>query len=321
MADLISLKDFLVLCQIKSFSRAAEHCNVSISGLSRRIQGLEQWVGTPLFDRHKSALELTEAGTRLQAVASEVVYALEGLRKSVRSHRADEQARIRFGAPHIMSAVFFPDWIPRLHSDFKEAKFSVESDNLPECLALLDRGEVDYVAALFDHNNAVHHHLGRAADSKDLLGLQLGQERLIPVSAPDAAGRPLFDLSRGADRPISFLGYADECHLGWSLQPLLDGLALDLQRNHSASLTNGLRFMALSKLGVAWLPQTLVHDDLQAKRLVRAGNTTFDVPLRLMLLRRPTALAQQAQRLWNYLQALRGETEDDRSTTRELLVS
>lgn len=38
MIDLVMLKDFLVLCRIKSFSRAAQECHVSVSGLSRRIQ-------------------------------------------------------------------------------------------------------------------------------------------------------------------------------------------------------------------------------------------------------------------------------------------
>ncbi|MFT4266324.1 MAG: LysR family transcriptional regulator [Xenophilus sp.] len=304
MADLSTLKDFLVLCQTKSFSRAAERCHVSVSGLSRRIQGLEQWVGVPLFDRHKTALEVTDAGHRLHAVATEVVYAMEGLRKSVREDRSIEQWRIRFAAPHIMSAVFFPDWIPRLHEDFKDAKFSVDSDNLPECLALLDEGKVDYVVALLDERNAVATRLGLSPEGGDYLSLELGDEQLVPVTAPNAAGQPLFDLGSNGSRPLSFLGYADECHLGWSLQPALLTHGLNLQRNHGASLTEGLRFMALSKLGVAWLPQTLVREDLAAKRLVRAGSPAFDVPLHLTLLRRPAPLAAQAQRLWDFLEGL-----------------
>lgn len=51
MTDLIILRDFLVLCETKSFSRTAERRHVSVSGLSRRIQGLEEWAGTALFER------------------------------------------------------------------------------------------------------------------------------------------------------------------------------------------------------------------------------------------------------------------------------
>lgn len=305
MIDLVTLKDFLVLCQTRSFSRAAERCHVSVSGLSRRIQGLEQWLGAPVFDRRKTALELTHAGQRLQAVSSEVVYALEGLRKSIKADGEDRQLRIRFAAPHIMSAVFFPDWVPRLHNDFKTAKFSVDSDNLPECMEMLGDGSADYVVALFDEAGAVAGRLGVALDAGDHRVLELGRERLVPVSAPNAAGRPLFDLHGRAGEQVSFLGYAAECHLGWSLQPLLKQHSeLPLQQNHSASLTDGLRFMTLSGLGVAWLPQTLVREDLGAGRLVRAGDPAFDVPLRFTLLRRPEPLAAQAERLWGYLNDL-----------------
>ncbi|MPM73506.1 HTH-type transcriptional regulator YjiE [bioreactor metagenome] len=298
MVDLTSLKDFLVLCQVKSFSRASERCHVSISGLSRRIQGLEQWLGAPVFDRHKSALELTDAGHRLQAVASEVVYALEGVRKSVRDNAEDQQLRIRFAAPHVMSAIFFPDWIPKLHNDFRSAKFSVDSDNLPECVGMLHDGAADYVVALLDDANAVGARMGWSADAKGLERLTLGEERLIPVSAPNAAGQPLFDLSR-PEPSISFLGYAEECHLGWALQPHLHHWQfLNLQQRHSASLTDGLRFMALSQLGLAWLPETLVRNDLLGKRLIRAGDASFDIPLRYTLMRSPHPLGTQAEALW-----------------------
>lgn len=305
MIDLVTLKDFLTLCQVKSFSRAAEKCHVSVSGLSRRIQSLEQWLGVPVFDRHKAALEVTEVGVRLQAVASEVVYALEGLRKSVKDDGEDRQLRIRFAAPHIMSAVFFSDWIPRLHSDFRSAKFSVDSDNLPECFEMLMAGTADYVVALFDNANAVTTHLGLSLETAGLLKLELGHEQLVPVSAPNAAGQPLFDLSKRSVEPLSFLGYSEECHLGWSLRSRL-GLESTpkLQCNHSSSLTDGIRSMALAKLGLAWLPQTLAYNDLQAKRLVRAGGPQFDVPLRLMLFRRQVPLARQAERLWTYLNEL-----------------
>ncbi|MEZ2298317.1 LysR family transcriptional regulator [Variovorax sp. RCC_210] len=305
MIDLVTLKDFLVLCQVRSFSRAAERCHVSVSGLSRRIQGLEQWLGAPVFDRRKAALELTEPGQRLLAVSSEVVYALEGLRKSIKADGEDRQSRIRFAAPHIMSAVFFPDWVPRLHNDFKSARFSVDSDNLPECVEMLRDGSADYAVALFDEAGAVAARLGTAFDAGDFRMLELGHERLVPVSAPNAAGRPRFDLHDCTGEPISFLGYADECHLGWSLQPLLQRYGeLRLRQDHGASLADGLRFMALSGLGVAWLPHALVREDMHAGRLVRAGEAAFDVALRFTLLRRPDALATQAERLWRYLSDL-----------------
>lgn len=304
MIDLIALKDFLVLCQTKSFSRAAERCHVSVSGLSRRIQSLEQWLGMPVFDRRKQALELTDAGRRLQAVSSEVVFALDGLRKSLRSDGERQALDVRFAAPHVMSAVFFPDWMPRMHGAFGAAKFSVHSDLLPDCFQMLDEGSTDFVVALFDAAGGVEASLGDRSLAQ-YQTLDLDEEWLLPVCAPNATGGPLFNLKDRSAEPVSFLGYAPECHLGWGLQPLLAAHPdLPLDQRHTSTLTDGLRLMAVSGLGVAWLPETMVRHDLDSRRLVRAGDASFDVPLRLTVLRRSGELTTEAERVWRYLGAM-----------------
>jgi DNA-binding transcriptional LysR family regulator len=97
MVDLLDLKSFVVLCQVRNFGRAAVRCHVSTSGLSRRISGLESWIGTPLFDRSRPSLELTEAGTRMLDVAAQVVYALEGTRKSIQGGQLEQQTNMTVG--------------------------------------------------------------------------------------------------------------------------------------------------------------------------------------------------------------------------------
>jgi DNA-binding transcriptional LysR family regulator len=299
MLDLAAIKDFLVLCQTKNFSRAAERCHVSVSGLSRRIQGVESWLGTPAFERGKTSLELTDAGRQLQSVATEVTYALEGLRKSVRHTLEDRNEQIRFAAPHVMSAIFFPEWIPRLHSEFKSARFNVASDNLPECRDALNSGEADFLVTLIDAGHAILEHTGLRGRDNDYPTIVLGTERLIPVCAPDAAGRALFPLEGSCADPISFLGYSGECSLGWALDhALLSFPLLNLARYHQSSLADGLRAMALSRLGVAWLPETMVRNELSSKILMRAGGSQFDVPLKISILRNQARLGSQADAFW-----------------------
>lgn len=299
MTDLIILRDFLALCETKSFSRTAEHRHVSVSGLSRRIQGLEEWAGTALFERRKGELVLTEAGQSLQMVASQALSAFDRFRHSVADDINDQKRRIRFCSPHIMAAIFFPLWMPRLQEQFTQAKFSIDANTLPECLAALDQGEADYVAALFDGEHLIARRLGVESDS--YTSIELDTESLIPVSAPNAAGQPLFNLHAAGGSPLSFLNYSQECHLGWSLSAMLVNQGLNLQQHHDAGLADSLRHMTLSKLGVAWLPYSLVREDLGAKRLVRAGGSAFDVPLKIILLRRTAPLAAEAQRLWDGL--------------------
>ncbi|EHJ92494.1 hypothetical protein KUC_2450 [Vreelandella boliviensis LC1] len=270
-----------------------------MSGLSRRIQGLEEWAGTALFERRKGALVLTEAGHSLQTVASQSLSSLDHFRRSVADDLNEQKQRIRFCSPHIMATIFFPQWLPRIQEQFTQAKFSIDSNTLPECLAALNQGETDYVVALFDCEQLIARRLGIVSDS--YASIELDTEYLIPVSAPNVAGQPLFNLHVADGTPLSFLNYSQECHLEWSLSAMLAQQGLNLQQHHDAGLADSLRHMTLSKLGVAWLPYSLVREDLSAKRLIRAGSTAFDVPLKIILLRRTAALAAEAQRLWDVL--------------------
>ncbi|MBN3786859.1 LysR family transcriptional regulator [Burkholderia sp. Ac-20353] len=305
MLDIQCLKDFLVLARLKHFGRAADECHVTTSGLSRRIQALEFWLGAPVFHRAANGVELTDAGQRLQAVTAEVVYALEGVRRTVRANAAGRREQVRFAAPHIMSVVFFPGWFPMLHMQFRRTRFSVASDHLASCFALLDQGEEDFVVFLLDHAQGVLDKLGRSLDSTDYRMLKVGEEALVPVCAPDDRGRPLHSLSGPRDREVSLLGYSDECSLAWVLESrlaTLDGLPV-LVRRHENSLADGLRGMALAGLGVAWLPATLVADDLQSARLVRAADEHFDIAMQVTFARRRAALNDSSEALWQFLEA------------------
>lgn len=302
MSDLQSLKDFVVLARLRSFSKAAEHCHLTTSGLSRRIQNLELWLGSPVFDRSTQQLELTPAGRQLHQVAVEMVSAMDAVKNSVRRQHEAQQNHIRLAAPHIMSSVFFPDWLSRLHTQFGQAKFTVSCAVLPDCLALLEQGEADFVVTFDDQQGGICERLsgGGFPPSERL---DLGVEQLVPVSSPNTRGEAMHKLTRGSS-PLSFLAYSEECSLSWALEKALSSMKNlpPLRREHQNSLADGIRSMALIGMGLAWLPETLIHQDLISKRLVRAGPSEFDIELTVRLLRKATRLGARAEELWLRLQ-------------------
>ena len=56
--------------------------------------------------------------------------------------------------------------------------------------------------------------------------------------------------------------------------------------------------MALDGRGLAWLPETLVRDDIAASRLVPAAGDEWNVPLEIRLYREREPLGPVAEAFW-----------------------
>ena len=63
--QLVELRTFLAVAEEKSFSAAAQRLFITQPAISKRIQSLENHLGTPLFDRIGKRVYLTEAGSLL----------------------------------------------------------------------------------------------------------------------------------------------------------------------------------------------------------------------------------------------------------------
>ncbi|WP_045484039.1 LysR family transcriptional regulator [Pseudomonas sp. StFLB209] len=318
MSDLRTLKDFLVLARILSFSQAAERCNVTTSGLSRRINSLEEWLGAPVFDRSRHRLELTDAGEQLQAAALDAVALLDNAKAAVARAREHKRLHISLAAPHIMSRAFFPDWLPRVRNQSSATRFSIDFANLPGCFRALSDRKADFVVAFSDEGNGIRDCLSGAVDFQQFDILTLGHERLVPVSAPDMLGAALNSLEP-ASGEVSYLRYQPECSLGWALERKLD-IAKNLPvltAIHDSSLADGLHSMALMGLGVAWLPWAIVIQDMERKRLVRAGGEEHDITLSIELIRLKQPLETQAEKFWQHLCEMDPSIKKSRQVLRE----
>ena len=64
LPSLNALKAFEAAARLESFTEAAAELFVTHAAISRHVRDLEEWLGTPLFNRTGRGVELTEAGLR-----------------------------------------------------------------------------------------------------------------------------------------------------------------------------------------------------------------------------------------------------------------
>lgn len=82
-----SLRAFASVARTLSMKQAAAELHLSASALSRRIQALEEHLGTLLFRRLNPGLELTPAGVRYLTVVDAALAQLAGAQDALRSER------------------------------------------------------------------------------------------------------------------------------------------------------------------------------------------------------------------------------------------
>ena len=296
MLDTRWLEDFLVIASTRSFKKAAEIRNVSQSGLSRRVQSLEQWAGTALVDRNAVPLELTEAGRDLLPVATMVVTGLAQLRHKIADRTNRDKKLLRLTAPHILSTTFFPDWLPRISQIGGGSEVVVVSQNLLNCFEALDRGDVHFIVCLVDTERSTLKRIPEALRVDPEMIAKVGADRLIPVCVPNPDGSPRYRLTTPG---TPLLQYTPECSLGWPVEDiLLSRPELDLRRLTTNPFADGLRLMVANGVGVAWLPESLITRELTAGSMVRAGATDLDVPLDVLVIRPSHRLSTNGERVW-----------------------
>ena len=81
--DTAVLQAFIAVASHESFSQAADALHLTQPAVSKRIQALEEQLGTPLFDRVGRRITLTEAGRALLPRARQWLHDLDDMRRVV----------------------------------------------------------------------------------------------------------------------------------------------------------------------------------------------------------------------------------------------
>lgn len=287
------LEDFLALAECGNFSRAAQRRNLTQPAFSRRIRALEDWTGTPLFDRSTQPIGLTEAGRRFRPFADETVRHLLQGREEARLAGGAAATALRFAATHALSLTFFPNWLRRLEGQARLGAVHLLSDSMQACEQVMMQGQAQFLLC----------HAHAAAPSRLEAGAfrsaAVGSDRLVPVSAPDGTGAARHALP-GDGAPLPHLAYSPESGMGRIVTAARGGFPgpVALETVFTSHLAAVLRTLVRDGRGVAWLPESLIAEDLAQGALVRSGGLEWDVAVEVRLYRPRARQSPAAETFW-----------------------
>ncbi len=293
--DTAWLEDFLALATCANFSRAAEQRHMTQPAFSRRIRQLEDWAGTPLFNRDTHRIVLTPAGERFHPVADEMLRRLHFAREEALEAAEAASLTLRFAATHALSLTFFPSWLRGLEAREVVGPISLAADHMQACEQLMLQGRANFLLC--------HHHPSAATllQPPGFSAVILGTDTLMPVTAPGPDGAARHRLPGSSEAPTPLLAYSSTSGMGRIIAAARpqDARSNAFRPVFTSHVATVLKSLALTGRGIAWSPRSLVADELADGRLVRAGDRDWDVEIEIRLLRPRARQSRAAEAFWD----------------------
>lgn len=289
------VEDYLALVKHGSFSKAADARYVTQPAFSRRIRSLENWLGVSLVDRTRYPTTLTEAGEAFIEQAEQIKGEIFSSRETLQA-MAGGHAAIVVMSQHSLTVSFLPGWLKTVERLPAGALIKVRAGNLHDAVESFFSGTGDFLLCYSSPD--IYTQLERA----DIERIEVGADRLVPVTAVGHDGEARFDATQAAE--FRLLTYPKESFFGRLVarecMPHLDA-CLKISPVCESALAEGLKALVETGYGAAWLPERLIARELAEGRMVVLGEPFVSAELKIKLYRFKGQHTDLAAMLWDHL--------------------
>ena len=255
MLDLRQMRTFRTVAAERSFTRAAAVLHYAQSSVTAQIHGLEEELGVPLFDRLGRQVELTVAGHQLVKYADSLLELAEEAKLAVHS-KGEPSGPLTVSASESLLTYRLPELLRTFQCRYPKVNLSLHTSEVCTSWSALDAG-VDVALTIDEVVKApsfivkrlrtepmvaavsVDHPL---AKRKKIAASDLAQQQIL-LTERSCSYRGLFERTMGAE--------------GARITKALE-----------FSSVEAIKQCALARMGVAVLPEFVLHEELKGGRLV-----------------------------------------------------
>jgi DNA-binding transcriptional LysR family regulator len=246
---------FVRVAEQGSFSTAAQQLGLSKSAVSKHVAALEERLGVRLLNRTTRRLAVTEVGAVYRDYCARVVQEVEEADLTASQHSIEPRGRLKVNAPMTFGFLHLVPLLP---------EFLARHPALEVELTLDDR-----IVDLLDEGFDLAVRIGRLADSS-LVARRLAGTRFLCVAGPAylaRAGTPATpaDLARHNCLRYSYRRQPDD----WSFSRGTEQVTVRVAGNLQANNGDALRAAARAGLGIVYLPDFIIGDDLESGELIQ----------------------------------------------------
>ena len=256
--DLTDMLWFLAVAEERSFTKAAARLGTSQPTLSHTIKQLEARLGLRLLTRTTRSVSPTDAGERLLRALAPRIADMETDIDALMAMRDKPSGTVRITlSDHALESVVWPKLRPVMR-DYPDIRIELNSDN----------GFRNIVEERFDAGVR----LGESLD-KDMIAVRIGPDwRLVAVGSADyfaAHGTPQHPQELVGHNCINQRQIRSGGLYAWEFAKDGRELRVRVEGQFTFNTSYAQVEAALRGYGIAYLPESIVADDIRSGRLTQ----------------------------------------------------
>lgn len=259
------IETFIILCEEKSYTKAAKRLCITQPAVSQHIRFLEQYYGVDLFVTKGKILTLTQKGEVLKKYA--LLSRADWTKISTLMREDISVTHVNFGATLTIGEYVMPDILEKLMVNSSTTTFTMLVDNTQTLLDKLAGGVIDFAF------------IEGSFDQKEYMTRLFLTADFIPVCSRE------HEFSK---RVVSFSEIFNERLLirekGSGTRGVLEQVLLEHNHNIEsfAKITeignlNVIKNMVRKNLGITFIYKDAVKEELENKSLVKINLADFTV--------------------------------------------
>lgn len=252
--DTQALKAFLAAAQQQSFSLAGEQLHLTQSAISKRIQGLEEQLGTSLFDRHNRTISLTEAGERLLPKAKAILDLVDDTELEIQSLNNEVTGKLSLATSHHIGLHRLPPILREFTARFPKAQLDLSFMGSERAYQAVNQRKVELALSTLD---------ALALDEHSELAITpLWTDQMVCVCSPayPLAHNSALSLADLAQSP-AILPEADTITFKM-VERIFAKAGLSLHAPMPTNYLETIKMMVSVGMGWSMLPHTMLDDSL-----------------------------------------------------------
>jgi DNA-binding transcriptional LysR family regulator len=141
--DIQNIRAFLMVAEMRSFSRAAEKLFITQPAISKRISTLEFALDCQLFDRLGKSIQLTQAGEALIPSYQRIISELDETQRIISNVRTQVSGLLKFGTSHHIGLHRLPPVLRQYTRQYPDVELDIQFMDSEQAAALILKGSIE----------------------------------------------------------------------------------------------------------------------------------------------------------------------------------